>query len=365
LGKAVKFLLLVFVFGLLLSFPNVLGDDTSDIDPNNEMDIMEGDPERPTAFPDLSISSEDISIRFENIEEEFVMVISVKITNNGFVGAMATVEFYNSTIDFGNKIGSDSFLIRRRDVHEVTHYWKVDYGKYKIYVLIRDSVPREIVKWNNAADAEAEFSNPGNEVGEGGGFVQEDKTDDSMGLANVPLDNPAVTTGIAATSLLVLFAIANKHYMWISGLGALPLYSRITNGQVLKQDTRKSIYDYITSNPGVNFSSIMKVLKLKNGVTSYHLSMLEREGYIKSKNEGLYKRFYANGASTQEIPLSQLRRSIVTTIVDNPGISQTDIALKLGLSNQVVNYHVGILKKANLIKIVKDGYRTKCYISPV
>jgi predicted transcriptional regulator len=109
----------------------------------------------------------------------------------------------------------------------------------------------------------------------------------------------------------------------------------------------------------------MKVLKLKNGVTSYHLSMLEREGYIKSKNEGLYKRFYADGASTQEIPLSQLRRSIVTTIVDNPGISQTDIAFKLGLSNQVVNYHVGILKKANLIKIVKDGYRTKCYISPV
>jgi DNA-binding MarR family transcriptional regulator len=364
--NATKLLFFILIFILAFSFPFVNAEDPKETEPNEILDRenAEGDPERPTAFPDLSISSDDISIRFENIEDEFIMIIQAKITNNGFVGAMATVEFYNSTIDFGNKIGSDSFLIRRRDVHEITHYWKVDYGKYKIYVLIRDSVPREIVKWNNAADAEAEFSDPSNEGG-GGGFVEEDKTDDSMGLANIPLDNPAVTTGFAATSLLVLFVIANKHYMWISGLGTLPLYSRITNGQVLKQDTRKNIYEYIESNPGVYFSSIMKVLKLKNGVTSYHLSMLEREGYIKSKNEGLYKRFYADGASTQEIPLSQLRRSIVTTIVDNPGISQTDIAFKLGLSNQVVNYHVGILKKANLIKIVKDGYRTKCYISPV
>ncbi len=237
-------------------------------------------------------------------------------------------------------------------------------GEYNIYVLIRNSFPRELKKWNNAAETNAIVEKIEDDTGsEGTG--QNGKPDDALGLTNIPLDNPAVSTGLASSCLLVLFAIANKHYMWISGLGAVPLYSRITNGQVLKQDTRKSIYDYITSNPGVYFSSIMKDLELKNGVTSYHLSMLEREGYIKSKNEGIYRRFYANGASTTEIPLSQLRRSIVTTIVDNPGISQTEIALKLGLSNQVVNYHVGIMKKANLIKIVKDGYRTKCYISPI
>ncbi len=366
MNGATKLTLLVFTLVLLLGIPNVVADGPADIESSDVMEgqLTEDDPERPTAFPDLSVSSEDISIRFENIEEEYVMVITVKITNNGFVGALATIDFYNSTIDIGNSIGSESFLIRRRDVLEVTHYWKVDYGKYKIYVLIRDSVPREIVKWNNAA--EADYSEPVN-YGEGGegGLVQDDISDDSLGIANIPFDNPAVVTGLTSSCLLVLFAIANKHYMWISGLGGVPLYSRITNGQVLKQDTRKSIYDYITSNPGVYFSSIMKDLKLKNGVTSYHLSMLEREGYIKSKNEGLYRRFYANGANTTEIPLSQLRRSIVTTIVENPGISQTEIALKLGLSNQVVNYHVGIMKKANIIKIAKDGYRTRCYISPI
>jgi DNA-binding MarR family transcriptional regulator len=364
--KAIQLLLLILVFVILLSFPGTSADEPSDSDSNEVLheDIQEGDPERPTAFPDLSISSDDISIRFENIEDEFVMIINVKITNNGFVGALATVDIYNSSIDFGNKIGSDSFFIRRRDVQEVTYYWKVDYGKYKIHVLIRDSIPREIVKWNNAAGTTAEFSEPANEGGNGGSGGA-DQADDSLGLSTMPLDNPAVSTGIAASGLLILFAIANKHYMWLSGFGAIPLYSRITNGQVLKQDTRKNIYDYIVSNPGVYFSTIMKDLKLKNGVTSYHLAMLEREGYIKSKYEGLYRRLYVNGASTQDFPQSKIRREIIQTIVEKPGITQTDIAISLGVSNQVVNYHIGILKESNFIKIVKDGYRTRCFISSV
>lgn len=357
-------LLCVLVFILLLGIPTTAAEDIHDPDSKEVLHGEDLDDERPTAFPDLSISSEDISIKFENYEDQFIMVIKVKVTNNGFVGALASIEFYNNTIDYGNLIGSESFIIRRRDVQEITYYWKVDYGKYKIYVLIRDSIPREIVKWNNVADTTTEVPESANEGGIGGSGGN-NNADDSLALTNIPLDNPAVSTGLAASSLLVLFAIANKHYMWLSGFGAVPLYSRITNGQVLKQDTRKNIYDYITSNPGVYFSSIMKDLELKNGVTSYHLAMLEREGYIKSKNEGLYKRFYANGASTQKYPLSKVRRDIINTILDNPGISQTDIASKLGLSNQVINYHAGILKKADLINIVRDGYRTKCFIRSV
>ena len=143
----------------------------------------------------------------------------------------------------------------------------------------------------------------------------------------------------------------------------VPLYSRISNGQVLDQSTRRDIYDYIASNPGTYFSSIMKDLKLKNGVTSYHLAMLEREGYITSKHMGLYKLFYIDGASTKDLPQSKIRSEIIKIIVKNPGISQTEIAFRIGVTNQVVNYHIGILRKAHLINLVKKGNRTKCFIN--
>jgi DNA-binding MarR family transcriptional regulator len=363
--KTPKLLLLILVFVMILTLPNTIAEGPNDGDENEVLQekITEDDPERPTLFPDLSISPEDIVIYFENYEDEFFMIIEATITNNGFVGAYANVRFYNGTIERENLICTESLFVKRRDVNTISIWWKVDYGQYKIHVLIGNSVPRELIKRNNAAENTAEFT----EYDEGGGGNNQgnDNADDSLGISSISLDNPVVSTGIAGSFLLALFAIANKHYMWLANLGAIPLYTRITNGQVLKQDTRRNIYDYIASNPGAYFSSIMKNLKLKNGVTSYHLAMLEREGYIKSTIMGLYKRFYVNGASTKEFPLSKIRREILKTIVDNPGISQTDIASKLGLSNQVVNYHIGILKEANIIKIVKDGFRTKCFTSSV
>ena len=363
MNKNLKLLLLGLLFVVMLIFPNISAEGPNDTD---EIEVLndnstEEDPERPTALPDLSISSDDIIIHFEYYEDEYVMIINAIITNNGFVGAYANVDFFNDTMERKNLIGSGSLFVQRRDVNEITIYWKVDFGEYRIHVLIRNSVPRELVKRNNAAENTVEFSDF--DAGDSSNNEGGNSGDESVGVSSIPFDNPAISAGFVGTGLLVLFAIANKHYVWFANLGALPLYSRITNGQVLKQDTRRNIYDYIASNPGACFSSIMKDLKLKNGVTSYHLAMLEREGYIKSKNTGSFKRVYVKGTSTQEVPLSKIRRAIIQIIMDNPGISQTDIASKLGLSNQVVNYHIRIMKEANFVNIVKDGFRTRCFVS--
>jgi predicted transcriptional regulator len=50
-------------------------------------------------------------------------------------------------------------------------------------------------------------------------------------------------------------------------------------------------------------------------------------------------------------------------IKENQGISQTKIADKVGVSRKVVNYHVGILKKAGLIFIESNGRESACYLA--
>ena len=360
MGKTLTLALFFLVSVILISMPTTVADGNDVIE---GVDTQDG-PVRPSVLPDLSLSPEDIEFSFERIEDEYILIINATITNYGFVGAYAYIEFYNGEIHDDNQIGSGSLFIQSLDINMITCYWKVDFGEYDIHVLIADSIPRELIKRNNMAERTVVVSE--SDYGESGsGVVSNENGDNSIDLATVSLGNPVVSTGVAGSCMLLLFALANKHYMWFANLGAIPLYSRITNGQVLKQDTRKNIYDYIASNPGIYFSSIMKELKLKNGVTSYHLAMLEREGYVKSKYIGLYKRFYVNGASTQDVPQSKIRREIIQIIMDNPGITQTKIASSLGVSNQVVNYHIGILGKANFIKIVKDGFRTKCFISAI
>jgi DNA-binding MarR family transcriptional regulator len=322
---------------------------------------------RPTLLPDLSVSSEDITFSYDRFEEESIMSIEATITNNGLVGACALIEFYDGEIDKENLIGSGTLVLTSRDTEAISIYWIATPGEHKIHVLIKDSLPKELIKRNNMAEKILivnEVKDTGGTGGNGGSGSNEN-TDDSLGLAPLSLDDPVVSTGVTGGFLLFLFVLANKHYYWLANLGVIPLYSRITNGQVLKQNTRKNIYDYIVSNPGIYFSSIMRDLKLKNGVTSYHLAMLEREGYIKSEHNGLYRRYYINGASTKEFPQSKIRRDIIQTIVDNPGISQTEIASQLRVSNQVVNYHIGILRKSNFIKIKRDGFRTMCFTNTV
>jgi DNA-binding MarR family transcriptional regulator len=362
-------MLIVLITVLLFSIANAHAEDvigSEENDPNETPATADGH-SRPTVFPDLSISSEDIIFSDERFEEDNLMTIEATIFNNGIVCADAYIEFYDGEIDRENLIGSGTLVVYPRNNNIISIYWLATPGEHTIHVMIKNSIPRELIKRNNVAENTIVVNEMNDAEGAAGsgGSGSNGNTDDSLDLAPLSLNDPVVSTSVTGGLLLFLFAMANKHYYWLANLGVIPLYSRITNGQVLKQNTRKDIYDYIVSNPGVYFSSIMKDLKLKNGVTSYHLAMLEREGYIKSMHIGLYRRYFVNGVSTGDIPQSKIRREIIQTIVDNPGISQTNIASNLGVSNQVVNYHIGILRKSNFIRLEKDGFRTMCFINAV
>jgi DNA-binding transcriptional ArsR family regulator len=73
---------------------------------------------------------------------------------------------------------------------------------------------------------------------------------------------------------------------------AFPLYSRIKKEEVLDHFVRGQIYGFIVSNPGEHYNSIRERLKVTNGTLSYHLRTLEVQGFIKSRKESIYRRFY-------------------------------------------------------------------------
>ena len=96
----------------------------------------------------------------------------------------------------------------------------------------------------------------------------------------------------------------------------LPLYVRLKKKDVLSHFTRGQIFGYIQANPGTHYNAIIQDLRLHNGVGAYHLSVLEREGFIRSLRDGIYKRFYP---STMRIPekrlhLSRIQRDIFEVI---------------------------------------------------
>ena len=112
---------------------------------------------------------------------------------------------------------------------------------------------------------------------------------------------------------------------------------------------------------------------MNNGTLAYHLNVLEQEQLIKSHNDGLYRRFYPSearipqidsndGLTYTHVQLNKTQDRIVNLLEKKPGLTQKQIAKVLKKSNQVVNYNINTMAQLGLIKLKRDGNKTKCFV---
>ena len=184
-------------------------------------------------------------------------------------------------------------------------------------------------------------------------------------------EDPVLTTtvvvasvGIAVTASIIglLGGTEVGRYALFAGL-LIPLYTKLMKDQVLDHYLRGKIHGYIIANPGEHYNAIKEQLDVTNGALSYHLRVLEREGYIRSRFDGMYKRFYP---SEMKLPrssrqISSFQEVILTIVKNNQGLSQKEIAKRIGVSSQVINYHVKLLEDSGLIKVDRTRRKSRVY----
>jgi len=172
-----------------------------------------------------------------------------------------------------------------------------------------------------------------------------------------------VIVGLASWAGALLAASENGKYAIFKVLW-VPLYTKIRKEEVLDQFTRGRIYGMIESNPGVHYTLIKKKVGVGNGTLTYHLTTLEREGFIRAEWDGLYKRFYPSQMARTEsdvLELSRIQAELLGHIKTDPGITQKELSMRTGLSKRVISYHISRMTEARLIRIARDGKRTRCY----
>ncbi|MCK4614561.1 MAG: winged helix-turn-helix transcriptional regulator, partial [Thermoplasmata archaeon] len=120
----------------------------------------------------------------------------------------------------------------------------------------------------------------------------------------------------------------------------------------------------IKANPGAHYNLIKRKLNINNGALAYHISVLEREKFIRSRMDGPLKRFYPSDMNPPKgHELTEMERKIIEVIRANPGFSQKEIAITLGLSPQVINYHIKALARDHRLRLARVGKRTLCYVN--
>jgi len=185
------------------------------------------------------------------------------------------------------------------------------------------------------------------------------------------VDEPAVPPGVVQASMAIVLTASILGLVGGTEVGRyafltiifIPLYTKIKKNRVLDHYLRGKIHGYIIANPGEHYNAIKDQLEITNGALSYHLRVLERESYIRSRMDGIFKRFYPADMKlpTTHRNISSFQEVILTIVKNNQGLSQKDIAKRIGASSQVINYHIKIMEEADLIRVDRTRRKSRVY----
>jgi predicted transcriptional regulator len=157
------------------------------------------------------------------------------------------------------------------------------------------------------------------------------------------------------------------------GLGLASLLgTRFVNaGNVLENDARRAIFEYIKTNPGCHLRETAGALQLSTTNVLWHLRKLEEANLVNGKKLEGYKVFYpVEGgveAKRMGLALAVLRnpnaRQVLGIIARNPGIHQREIARIIGVNHGTVRWHLKKLGVVQLVLEVKKGSVAMYYVS--
>ena len=136
-------------------------------------------------------------------------------------------------------------------------------------------------------------------------------------------------------------------------------------------EVHEKIFKILEQNPGLNLTSIAKILDMSVQLARYHLNFMERKDIVISvRQEGsFYKRYYLkdDDVGPEDKKYVDLFRQkqlfrIVLIILKNPGIQHKDIAAKLSIRPPTLTYHILKLQDAGIVKVTSYGHSRGCFI---
>lgn len=171
-----------------------------------------------------------------------------------------------------------------------------------------------------------------------------------ISAARAPTD-AVVIVSLAALVVAAAFAIANL---------ALPLYTRIDESTVLKNPNRRRVYELIRRKPAIATSEVARELAMSDVVVRHHLHMLKRNALIVTRRHGRRIAHFPGGQAISERASRALlvlkdptRERVARAVAASPQpASQSELSLRMDVSQRLVSHHLRHLEIAGLVETV-------------
>jgi len=227
------------------------------------------------------------------------------------------------------------------------------------YQTFTDNSP----SFNEENDILASFNADSNQENDLGIENKDDTDESSSSVDNKYLNFIIIGSG-GISSILVGTLLSEIFKITVLISLVSPLISKSKNSTDLL--TRGRILGFVESNAGIHFSALRDFLGLANGVTAYHLQVLENKGKIISWKDGKLRRYAVSHISINELdsvrnPIMGTRLAILEILSNsgNVGLSNSEISKKLSISRQLMSYHILELKKYEYINHEESSKRPK------
>ncbi len=140
---------------------------------------------------------------------------------------------------------------------------------------------------------------------------------------------------------------------------------RARPAEMLDHPIRRKICEEIRRRPGIHFAEITRRIGTTHGNVSFHLSRLERAGYVYSKwIRGRRRLFGARSDAGLGPPafVSQSQQRILELLRIAPGVPQNHIGEVLGVCSSTVTYHIRLLRLIGLVDTRREKRSKRCYL---
>jgi predicted transcriptional regulator len=177
-----------------------------------------------------------------------------------------------------------------------------------------------------------------------------------------PAPAPAAAAGTALLWVLIERFGAGRFFA--------ALYSRLAPSQLLENERREQVLTLVRERPGIGPQDVASALGTGWGVTIYHLTKLERAGFLSSQRTGHHRCYFIGGAvgREQQKTASMFRvlstRRIAELVARKPGLTQSQLAGELGLSASAMSKQVARLEEAALLRREATAGTQRLYPQP-
>jgi len=129
--------------------------------------------------------------------------------------------------------------------------------------------------------------------------------------------------------------------------------SKLTKNTVLKNPIRNEIYQFISKNPALNFTQLLKQFNLGSYAARWHLEMLRRFGFIRQKKIKIYNAFFATDfPENKDALVYSLRNQNALKIylcLQYTPLNSNKLAQILNLNYSTIQYHIKELLQNKLL----------------